>query len=69
MHQLAGQSIGCNLLVTEGYQITAVADGAAGLRELQGSSFDLLILDLRMPVMDGREMRTRHSRRAATTCR
>lgn len=36
-----------------GYQVTLAADGAQALQELQVQSFDLMLLDLLMPVVDG----------------
>ncbi len=36
-----------------GYQVTAVKDGAAALREVEAQPFDLVLLDVRMPGMDG----------------
>jgi two-component system nitrogen regulation response regulator GlnG len=36
-----------------GYQVTAVKDGAAALREVEGGPFDLIVLDVRMPGIDG----------------
>src|SRR4029077_5437737 len=43
-------------LETEGYTIFEGASGAAALEELVGGSFDLAILDMRMPGMDGLEL-------------
>ena len=36
-----------------GYQVTAVKDGTAALREAEAQPFDLILLDIRMPGMDG----------------
>jgi nitrogen regulation protein NR(I) len=36
-----------------GYQVTAVKDGEAALREAQAEPFDLIFLDVRMPGLDG----------------
>ena len=36
-----------------GYQVTAVKDGTAALREAEAQPFDLILLDVRMPGMDG----------------
>jgi two-component system nitrogen regulation response regulator GlnG len=36
-----------------GYQVTAVADGEDALREAQAQAFDLVLLDVRMPGVDG----------------
>lgn len=41
------------LLATRGYQITAVNNGEEALRMLQEKPFDVMVLDLKMPVMDG----------------
>ena len=43
-------------LETEGYTIFDVASGARALEELIGRSFDLAILDMRMPGMDGLDL-------------
>ena len=34
-----------------GYQVTAVKDGTAALREVEAGPFDLILLDIRMPGM------------------
>jgi two-component system nitrogen regulation response regulator GlnG len=36
-----------------GYEVTAVKDGLAALREAETQPFDLMLLDVRMPGMDG----------------
>ncbi|HEY4908535.1 MAG TPA: sigma-54 dependent transcriptional regulator, partial [Methylomirabilota bacterium] len=36
-----------------GYQVTAVKDGTAALRESEAQPFDLILLDIRMPGIDG----------------
>jgi len=36
-----------------GYQVTAVKDGTAALREAEAQPFDLILLDIRMPGIDG----------------
>ena len=41
------------LLTRRGYQVTAVNSGDAALRTLMESTFDLMVLDLKMPGMDG----------------
>ena len=47
-----------------GYACEEAGDGSAALSLLSGGGFDLVILDLMMPFMDGmtclREMRNRH---------
>jgi DNA-binding NtrC family response regulator len=41
------------LLNRRGYQVTAVNSGDAALRALMDNSFDVMVLDLKMPGMDG----------------
>ena len=41
------------ILADEGYQIWATTDGAAALAQLEQDQFDLLLLDLKMPGVDG----------------
>jgi DNA-binding response OmpR family regulator len=43
-------------LVTEGYGVTTAADGVEGLAALGSDTFALVVLDLQMPIMDGRAM-------------
>jgi CheY-like chemotaxis protein len=40
-------------LESEGFEAVAVASGAAGLRALEVSKFDLIIVDIYMPGIDG----------------
>jgi len=46
------------LLERAGHQITCAADGAEGLEKLRASSFDLLLVDVWMPRMNGIELLT-----------
>jgi len=41
------------LLVTEGHEITVAASGEAGLEEVNTARFDLVIMDVRLPGMNG----------------
>src|ERR1700693_4650256 len=43
-------------LETEGYKVFEAVSGARALEELLGRPFDLAILDMRMPGMDGLEL-------------
>ncbi|MBP1858908.1 CheY-like chemotaxis protein [Rhizobium herbae] len=43
-------------LQLDGHETVEAADGAEGLACLRGESFDLLLSDIRMPVMDGIEL-------------
>jgi two-component system copper resistance phosphate regulon response regulator CusR len=40
-------------LQEEGYQVTSASNGREGLRHLRQQRYDLILLDLMMPVMDG----------------
>jgi DNA-binding response OmpR family regulator len=41
-------------LASEGWIVRTAADGRRALEEVQGRNFDVVVLDLQMPVMDGR---------------
>jgi len=41
------------LLKNRGYEVTAVNSGDASIRELEQGHFDVIVLDLKMPGMDG----------------
>jgi len=43
-------------LVTEGFEVTIAEDGVKGLEEMDRDGFDLVVLDLQMPRMDGRTL-------------
>lgn len=45
-----------DILRLEGYDVTAVEDGPSALKILGDEAFDLLLLDIRMPGMDGIEV-------------
>jgi two-component system KDP operon response regulator KdpE len=45
-------SIG-QILAQSGYSVRVAADGTAGVRELQGGSFELVLLDIGLPFVDG----------------
>src|SRR4051794_34975510 len=47
-----------SLLTDEGYQVATSRDGPQALAQLRTPPADLIILDLRMPVMDGWQFRT-----------
>ncbi len=52
------------VLSVAGYSVTSVSDGNRALRALEADTFDLLIIDVYMPDMDGlglmRELRSRN---------
>ena len=41
------------VLGSEGYRVTTAPNGAAALDQVGREPFDLILLDMRMPVMDG----------------
>ncbi|MHB8572959.1 MAG: response regulator transcription factor [Candidatus Dormibacteria bacterium] len=41
------------ILEREGYAVRVATDGAAGMRELQSSNFDCILLDIGLPFVDG----------------
>ena len=47
------QEILKNYLTAEGYAVTSAFDGAAGMAEFHSRSYDLILLDLMLPKMDG----------------
>lgn len=42
-----------DLFKTGGFEVTAVSNGEQGLREAQKGGFDVIVSDIKMPVMDG----------------
>ncbi|HYP04669.1 MAG TPA: response regulator [Bryobacteraceae bacterium] len=47
------QKLAKRLLEKEGYTATAVGDGAQALAAIEAQPFDLILMDVQMPVMDG----------------
>jgi putative nucleotidyltransferase with HDIG domain len=45
-----------HILTAEGYQVTTVPNAVAALEELNRTATDLMITDIKMPVMDGLEL-------------
>jgi DNA-binding NtrC family response regulator len=43
-------------LTTEGYDVRAAADGQEAISELEKGAFDLILLDIKMPRMNGFEV-------------
>lgn len=44
-----------NLLVKEGYQCTVVNNGLEALEQMRNNKFDLVLMDINMPLMNGNE--------------
>jgi two-component system, NtrC family, nitrogen regulation response regulator GlnG len=51
-----------------GYDVTAVKDGAAAIRAVEGTPFDLVFLDIRMPGVDGLAALARMREMRADAC-
>ena len=56
----------CTLLEGEGHEVVACKDGGAALEEFHRQSFDLLITDIMMPVLDGYQLAAEVRREGAT---
>ena len=41
------------IMKKQGYKVTAVPDGESGLKQIQKDNYDLAILDLKLPGIDG----------------
>ncbi|MBR3289189.1 MAG: response regulator, partial [Clostridia bacterium] len=46
----------CEIMRQEGYDVTAVENGEDGLFELESGVYDLCVLDVMMPAMNGYEV-------------
>jgi CheY-like chemotaxis protein len=54
--ELAYLNLLSNQLTEKGYKVTVAMDGKQGLKKAKAQPPDLIILDIRMPVMDGMTM-------------
>jgi PAS domain S-box-containing protein len=62
------QEVALEILANLGYRADAAADGESAVRALQGTDYDLVLMDCQMPVMDGYEA-TRLIREPSTAVR
>jgi CheY-like chemotaxis protein len=53
------QQVGKAILAKLGYEVDIVDDGEQALRALEGTRYDLVLMDCQMPVMDGYEATSR----------
>jgi len=51
-------------LARHGFTVTAVADGGSALEEFERQAFDIVLLDVEMPVLDGYRVCTELRRRS-----
>jgi two-component system, OmpR family, response regulator MprA len=56
-----------SLWLYDRYDVATAADGPAALAETSGRRFDVIVLDLMMPVMDGAALKYELDRRGVTT--
>jgi PAS domain S-box-containing protein len=63
------QKVAVALLEKRGHSVTVVGDGAAALEALERPEFDLVLLDVQMPVLDGLETARRLRARERETGR
>jgi PAS domain S-box-containing protein len=52
---LVNQKLALRVLEKHGYEVTIAGDGQVALHELQNGFFDVVLMDVQMPVMDGFE--------------
>jgi DNA-binding NtrC family response regulator len=50
------RSVVAERLTDEGYQVTQASDGEAAVKALDGFAFDVIVSDLRLPGVDGRQV-------------
>ena len=52
---LVNQKLMCAIMSKEGWKITVVSDGASAVRFAETGNFDIILMDVQMPRMDGLE--------------
>jgi CheY-like chemotaxis protein len=49
----ANQTLGKNILESQGHVVTVVSNGREAIDALRSSAYDVILMDVEMPVMDG----------------
>ncbi len=52
---IVNQKVACKMLEKQGHKVTVVNDGKEAVEAFVANSFDLVLMDIQMPVMDGFE--------------
>jgi CheY-like chemotaxis protein len=55
----ANRELITEILTLNGYEVTVADDGAAAIARLEKSRYDLVLLDIQMPVLDGYQVMER----------
>ncbi|HVT75701.1 MAG TPA: ATP-binding protein, partial [Acidimicrobiales bacterium] len=63
---LVNQKVAVQMLRKLGYEVSVAGDGVAALRAIDAGVFDIVLMDVQMPVMDGWEATTELRRRGRT---
>jgi signal transduction histidine kinase/CheY-like chemotaxis protein len=63
---LVNQKVATQMLTKLGYQVAVAGDGVEALRAIDAGEFDVVLMDVQMPVMDGWEATTELRRRGQT---